>query len=100
MALDVGSAEWIALLNGVVSAQCNLLLGAGFSLGFKDAGKQPLPSNSQLANELIAHFQLPAESNSLSLSRVYAACKYQDSDKLAGYLTKKFVRCRQLHGWI
>lgn len=60
MPFGLEQREWEHLLRGLARRQYYLFLGAGASAGGLDGFGDELPLGSGLADDLIAHFEIPA----------------------------------------
>lgn len=91
--------EWNDLMEGVVRQEYELLTGAGFSWGVKDAQGSKLPMAEALGDELTKAFGLPTASDPTrkpSLPQIYSLCKSRGKDAsgrdVHDWLKRRFAR--------
>jgi hypothetical protein len=97
LAFEVDAEVWRAFVRGMARGNYHALLGAGASAGGTDSFGTPLPLGSDLANDLIEEFNLPATRDELPLARAYAAAaRHPERTHYAsvdGYLRQRFTSC-------
>lgn len=95
------SATWALIMRGLVLGRYSLLLGAGASIGSRNAANEPLPAGKELGNQLSTEYGIPVSADA-GLRTIYDLARrlaHRDGRLSPGeFLRPKFQGC-SVPGW-